>query len=377
MRSRPRRASTQVCDPPQPGPYWAIDAGPVRIVGIDTGIVGAIDAEQAEWLRRVSLGSDRPKILVTGKPLIVNGHRTSRRDRRRSSTRSCATPRAQLRDGDRRRHPQLPALPGQAADGRTIQYVVSGGGGAYTHATHQIRARRRRRRDEDEFKCYPLRSDSLARFSQLYDAAACAGGQGLAGALLGGGGDATSSELLQHDADARGAGAALAPRAARRAGCCSRRPPSSGFHRFASEFFDWNDPPFFKQFLRLDADDERAARPLLRRQRLRATRARTRRSRTSSACASEPAREAQPRAGALARRADAARVQRAPGGRAVRDRRSGRAAVDPRLDVVGSRRRRRSSSARRRRSQARRSARRRRPGSAPRERGGGCRAPGA
>ena len=39
----------------QPGPYWAIDAGPVRIVGIDTGIVGALDADQAAWLRRVSL----------------------------------------------------------------------------------------------------------------------------------------------------------------------------------------------------------------------------------------------------------------------------------------------------------------------------------
>src|SRR6185436_17591506 len=57
----------------QPGPYWAIDAGPVRIVGIDTGIVGSLDAEQAEWFKRVSYGSDRPKILFTGKPLIVNG----------------------------------------------------------------------------------------------------------------------------------------------------------------------------------------------------------------------------------------------------------------------------------------------------------------
>ena len=56
----------------QPGPYWAIDAGPLRIVGIDTGIVGGIDAEQGEWLRRVSQGP-RPKILVTGKPIYVDG----------------------------------------------------------------------------------------------------------------------------------------------------------------------------------------------------------------------------------------------------------------------------------------------------------------
>ena len=50
-RARP----TQFCDPAQPGPYWAIDAGPVRIVGIDTGIVGTLDADQAAWFRRVSL----------------------------------------------------------------------------------------------------------------------------------------------------------------------------------------------------------------------------------------------------------------------------------------------------------------------------------
>jgi hypothetical protein len=34
-------------------------------------------------------------------------------------------------------------------------------------------------------------------------------------------------------------------------------PAKHGFHRFASEYFDWNDPPFFKQFLRLDVDAER------------------------------------------------------------------------------------------------------------------------
>ncbi len=57
---RLRSAPEQVADPPQPASYWAIDAGPSRIVAIDTGIVGAIDGEQAVWLRRVSLGSDRP-----------------------------------------------------------------------------------------------------------------------------------------------------------------------------------------------------------------------------------------------------------------------------------------------------------------------------
>ena len=33
-------------------------------------------------------------------------------------------------------------------------------------------------------------------------------------------------------------------------------PSARGFHRFASEYFDWNDPPFFKQFLRVDVADD-------------------------------------------------------------------------------------------------------------------------
>ena len=40
----------------QPGPYCAIDAGPLRLVPIDTGILGAIDRDQAAWLRAVSKG---------------------------------------------------------------------------------------------------------------------------------------------------------------------------------------------------------------------------------------------------------------------------------------------------------------------------------
>src|SRR4051812_43951584 len=57
----------------QPGPYVAIDAGPLRIVTIDTGIQGGIDAEQAAWLERVSLADPRPKVLLTGKPIYVDG----------------------------------------------------------------------------------------------------------------------------------------------------------------------------------------------------------------------------------------------------------------------------------------------------------------
>jgi hypothetical protein len=246
----PRSRTSQVSDPPQPGPYWAVDAGPLRIVGIDTGIVGSLDAEQADWLRRVSLDSDRPKILVTGKPLIVNGHRLPDKAGKFVDE-IVRDPRARYVmaiGGDTHNYQRYPVpLP----DGRTIQYVVSGGGGAYTHATHQIPHVDVDGVKEADFKCYPLRSDSLARFSQLYDKR-LAGGKGRL-ELSPGEAATYLSKLLKMD-PTRESKVRLSPRARIAAKLLQPAPAKHGFHRFASEYFDWNDPPFFKQFLRLDAD---------------------------------------------------------------------------------------------------------------------------
>ncbi|PNG17807.1 metallophosphoesterase, partial [Streptomyces cahuitamycinicus] len=152
----------------QPGPYWAIDAGPVRIIGIDTGLLGTLDAEQGAWLREVSRGS-RPKILVTGSPLYVDGR-----------CEPCAiegggTVDAIVRDPD---HHYVAAIGGdihnyqrypvRLDDGRTLQYVVAGGGGAFMHATHTIPRVDVAGVHEQDFRCYPLRGDSLAFYSRLY-----------------------------------------------------------------------------------------------------------------------------------------------------------------------------------------------------------------
>ena len=119
---------------------------------------------------------------------------------------------------------------------------------------------------EDAFKCYPLRSDSLARFSQLYDER-LAGGRGWL-ALTPAEAATRLSRVLDME-PTRESRVPLGVRA-RLAGWVLQPAPSRrGFHRFASEYFDWDDPPFFKHFLRIDADAERPARPLLRRQRLR------------------------------------------------------------------------------------------------------------
>lgn len=254
--AQPRAAAQQRLDPLQPGPYWAVDAGPLRIVGIDTGIVGAIDAEQAGWLRRVSLADDRPKLLITGKPLYVNG-----RHRPCEILGEAGTVDDVVRDpganyvaaigGDTHNYQRYPVtLP----DGRTIQYIVSGGGGAYTHATHQIpRIDGLPGVTEDEFRCYPLRGDSLARFSQLYDRR-LAGGRGLL-ALEPDEAATYMSGLLKLETT-RGDTVRLSRRARRAARLMQPFPAARGFHRFASEVFDWNDPPFFKQFLRVDATRE-------------------------------------------------------------------------------------------------------------------------
>jgi Calcineurin-like phosphoesterase len=62
--------------PLQPGPYVALDVAGVLFIGVDTGYDGPIDHEQATWLVEVvEAAPGVPKILFTGKPLLVDGIR--------------------------------------------------------------------------------------------------------------------------------------------------------------------------------------------------------------------------------------------------------------------------------------------------------------
>ncbi|MGC5562447.1 metallophosphoesterase family protein [Streptomyces sp. FR-108] len=161
LRSAPAQQAVQ------PGPYWALDAGPVRIIGIDTGLLGTVDAEQGRWLREVSRG-DTPKILVTGSPLYVDA------EHHPCPIEGGGTVDEIVRDpahhyvaaigGDIHNYQRYPV----AVDGRTIQYVVAGGGGAFMHATHTMPRVSVAGVTEDDFRCYPLRGDSLAFYSGLY-----------------------------------------------------------------------------------------------------------------------------------------------------------------------------------------------------------------
>jgi hypothetical protein len=252
MRESPGRR------PPQRAPYLAIDTGPLRLVGIDTGISGGIDREQGEWLRRVSGDSPLPKVLFTGKPIYVDG------DYHPGPIEGGGTVDDIVRDpahnyiaaigGDIHNYQRYPV---RVDDGRTLLYLVSGGGGAFMHATHDIPNLDRTELsgvEEAAFRCYPLRGDSLSRFSQLYGRKLWLPSRlafvapDVASAIVGGRLGLEPTRPSARDVK-------VTPRA-RLAARILYWLPGRGrraLHLPFSEWLDWNQPPMFKSFLRVDA----------------------------------------------------------------------------------------------------------------------------
>ncbi len=247
----------------QPGPYWAIDAGSVRVVGIDTGLLGTVDAAQGAWLREVSRGP-RPKILVTGSPLYVDG------EHRPCPIEGGGTVDDIVRDP---RHHYVAAIGGDIhnyqrypvdVDGRTVQYVVAGGGGAFMHATHTIPRVAVAGVSEREFRCYPLRGDSLAFYSALY-------GRRLRLRRLLTLTEAEATAVIAERLGIRPGRAAGTARVTRRARFVAallgtgrraerprrvRLPVRATYARLFSPGSVTYSPPFFKSFLRLDVSPD-------------------------------------------------------------------------------------------------------------------------
>nr|WP_281284613.1 metallophosphoesterase [Nonomuraea diastatica] len=245
LRGRPSQQATQ------PGPYWAIESDNLLIVGVDTGIKNIIDKGQTAWLRRVSL-DPRPKILVTGKPIYTaNAYKPSPLEEGGTIddiVRDPAHRYVAAIGGDVHNYQRYPVKVGD----RLIQYVVSGGGGAFMHATHTIQRVDVAGVHEDDFRCYPLRGDSLSFYSQLYAArlrmkwlyltpaeAAC-----------------VMSEHIKNQPVRTPEGTVTITRrmrwAARLLGAWPwpfRLPVDRVFHRYLSELSDWDTPPFFKQLM--------------------------------------------------------------------------------------------------------------------------------
>jgi hypothetical protein len=239
----------------QPGPYCAIDAGPLRLVLIDTGLDGHIDGDQAAWLREVSKG-DRPKILLTGKPIYTYARLERSPIEGGGDVNEIVTDPANgyvaCIGGDDHNYQRYPVL---ERDGRTIQYVVAGGSGAYLSATHQIPNvdQLAPATDEESFRCYPLRGDSLAHFSRRYDRLLGFG----RGRLVISPEDATTLMAERVGNVAPRPGSSQVDDRARRAAERIFPLPARGAapaHNWMSILFDSNAVPQFKSFLRLDAN---------------------------------------------------------------------------------------------------------------------------
>lgn len=249
----------------QPGPYFVIDSPSLRLVCIDTGISGTLDAKQGAWLHRVS-ADPRPKILLTGKPIWVDGRCDP-----------CAIkgehPFASVHEvvehpehryvavigGDVHNYQHYPVQLGD----RVLHYYVSGGGGAFMHETHNIPDM-----DEldvpgvaeDDFRCYPLRRHSLSVYSRLLDdrlggskrfyispeqaAAYLSEKVGVQPLPTLPPGDPAPLTVWQ-----RSAARVLSSKG-------QKHQARSKFHAWLSPFLDWDDPPFYKHFLRIEVSPE-------------------------------------------------------------------------------------------------------------------------
>jgi hypothetical protein len=265
-----RSAPAQQQPQPQPGPYYVIDTAYVRLVCIDTGIRGNLDEPQGRWLVEVSR-DPRPKILLTGKPLLVNGHiekcKIAGAPNGFDSVLAVVHHRefryAAVIGGDTHNYQHYPAIVGDGQDRRIVHHIVSGGGGAFMHATHLIPIMEPDQVcgvTEQTYKAYPLRRDSLAAYSQVV--------QGMIDKVLPRSlrfnltlDDVQAAKILHEKTGSpleRPAVMANGGPARQMSGTqqwASRLILLIGgrrFHRTFSPFCDWDDPPFFKHFLRID-----------------------------------------------------------------------------------------------------------------------------
>lgn len=253
IRARPEQQAFQ------PGPYLAIDAGPMLLVAIDTGVLGDIDRDQAAWLRRLSGEVNKPKILLTGKPLYAEGERRPGRIEGSKETvddiiRAPENGYIAAIGGDIHHYERYPV---SLEDGRVIQYIVNGGGGAGMQATHKIPRIDLPGVQEADFRCYPLRGDSLSRVSEMYERrlgwlfGKLAIPPDQAAALLTENLDVSPVRKLDSDVvvtpESRRAFKMVFP---------SRGRLPRPVREYLTQFLDWNDPPMFKSFLRIDASTE-------------------------------------------------------------------------------------------------------------------------
>jgi hypothetical protein len=241
----------------QPASYFAIELKELVLVGLDTGIQAGIDDEQGEWLRKIS-ALPKDKILLTGKPMVVDtGWKTcpiaDSDETVNAIVENAANRYIAVIGGDIHNFQRYPV---RQADGRVVQHIVSGAAGAYTKATHKIPKASLESCgcDEDDFRCYPRRGDSLAAYSILLDRklpVKVAIPYELAPAVM-----AMRLDNVDPKRDAD-RGQQVPKDVWRKAGIVfpfSEAGIMGPLNKNFSEFLDWNDPdpPLFKSFLKVE-----------------------------------------------------------------------------------------------------------------------------
>jgi hypothetical protein len=265
------RGESQASGPAQPNMYFCIDTPELRVIAIDVGILGRIDFEQGEWLRRVSAGP-KPKLLVSGKPVYAGANMSPRRilgpaggedtgGLLWSMVRDPENNFVAMISGDVHHYERHSVRVG---DGREIQCIISGGGGAFMTSTHQLPKVERTDVDERSWMVYPTRADSLRAYSiillrKLRRLTPWRADRPLRGIPAD---EATAIVAERHGLDlgeelarGEGAGDVSAIKVSRRSRLLATVIyPLRGWFTAEkiSEALDWDDPPFFKNFVRVE-----------------------------------------------------------------------------------------------------------------------------
>ncbi|MFY9487739.1 MAG: metallophosphoesterase family protein [Solirubrobacterales bacterium] len=260
------RGAAAASGPAQPNMYFCVDTPQLRIVCIDTGILGRLDYEQGEWLRRVSAGP-KPKLMVSGKPMYIGASFSPRRILPPEGSEAgnagfiydivtdAANNYVAMISGDVHNYQRHPVT---LDDGRVLQCMISGSGGAFMTATHHIPRIDLPGCTERDVVLFPSRGDSLRAYSVILQHRALQLLRRPRRVVRGIPADEAAAIVARRHGLRPDETGTIAKRVSRRSQLLAQIvfPRRTWFDpEKISEALDWDYPPFFKNFMRIDVRD--------------------------------------------------------------------------------------------------------------------------